>query len=192
MRIDAYFYATVIVSRDIFAAMAQKVLAKTTLAFSLIGLVTSFDFLSSSDDFRSVDLLDSEVPVFRGNETHRDYFKLLREDGGSVLVGARNIIYNLSLPDLHEHVHEVGSKKCIDQEYLASILSTTALGGDRRLFPSVVCGSTELQKKKLGNIFFSLHFVNFSVIITYFFRGPLFLELKSSSFKILLGKVLTE
>ena len=47
------------------------------------------------------------VTYCRGNTTHRDYFKLLREDSGSVLVGARNIIYNLSLPDLSEHVDEV-------------------------------------------------------------------------------------
>ena len=32
---------------------------------------------------------------------------MIREDSGSVLVGARNIIYNLSLPDLKEFVEEV-------------------------------------------------------------------------------------
>ena len=48
------------------------------------------------------------VEVFQGNRSHTDHFKLLKEDGMSVLVGARNVIYNISLVDLSEHVHEVG------------------------------------------------------------------------------------
>jgi len=44
----------------------------------------------------------SHVTEFHGNSSHIDHFKLLKEDGTSVLVGARNIIYNLSLPDLQE------------------------------------------------------------------------------------------
>ena len=44
---------------------------------------------------------------FHGNSSHTDHFKLLREDGTSVLVGARNIIYNLSLPDLVEYTDQV-------------------------------------------------------------------------------------
>ena len=44
---------------------------------------------------------------FYGNSSHTDHFKLLKEDGTSVLVGARNIIYNLSLPDLQEYTEQV-------------------------------------------------------------------------------------
>lgn len=43
---------------------------------------------------------------FRGNSSHIDHFKLLKEDGSSVLVGARNVIYNLSLPNLVEFREE--------------------------------------------------------------------------------------
>lgn len=50
---------------------------------------------------------DSLVTEFHGNSSHTDHFKLLREDGTSVLVGARNIIYNLSLPDLLEYTDQV-------------------------------------------------------------------------------------
>ena len=50
------------------------------------------------------------VTEFHGNSSHTDHFKLLKEDGTSVLVGARNIIYNLSLPDLQEYSDQVGSK----------------------------------------------------------------------------------
>ena len=50
------------------------------------------------------------IKRFYGNRTERDYFKLLDvgEDGeSSVLIGARNIVYNLSLPDLEENVNQV-------------------------------------------------------------------------------------
>ena len=87
--------------------MPQKMLAKYTLALSLLGAVTSYDFLDQGEKFRESTVLNSSVPLFRGNTTHRDYFKLLREDTGSVLVGARNIIYNLSLVDLTENIQEV-------------------------------------------------------------------------------------
>lgn len=46
---------------------------------------------------------------FSGNSSHTDHFKLLKEDGTSVLVGARNIIYNLSLPNLIEYTDQVSS-----------------------------------------------------------------------------------
>ena len=49
----------------------------------------------------------SLVTEFSGNSSHTDHFKLLKEDGTSVLVGARNIIYNLSLPDLQEYTEQV-------------------------------------------------------------------------------------
>ena len=56
----------------------------------------------------------SDVELFRefhGNSTHTDHFKLLKEDGSSVLVGARNVIYNLSLPNLLEFTEEVSQSQ---------------------------------------------------------------------------------
>ena len=49
---------------------------------------------------------------FHGNSSHTDHFKLLKEDGSSVLVGARNVIYNLSLPNLLEFTEEVSQAIC--------------------------------------------------------------------------------
>lgn len=49
----------------------------------------------------------SGIRRFLGNQTHKDYFKLLRKDGNSLLIGARNIVYNLSLPTLDENVEQV-------------------------------------------------------------------------------------
>jgi len=72
--------------------------------------VLSFDFLSLEREsgVRETSYLDlQDLPQFVGNQTHRDYFKLLKEDGLSVLVGARNMVYNLSLPDLVENEQEV-------------------------------------------------------------------------------------
>ena len=54
----------------------------------------------------------SLVTEFHGNSSHTDHFKLLKEDGTSVLVGARNIIYNLSLPDLQEYTDQVRRDSC--------------------------------------------------------------------------------
>jgi len=44
-----------------------------------------------------------EVLTFLGNQTHSDHFKLLRQDGSSLLIGARNVVYNISLSDLTEN-----------------------------------------------------------------------------------------
>ena len=53
------------------------------------------------------DAVINPVTEFHGNSSHIDHFKLLKEDGSSVLVGARNVIYNLSLPNLLEFTEEV-------------------------------------------------------------------------------------
>ena len=52
-------------------------------------------------------LLSDSAYRFLGNHTHTDYFKLLRSDGQSLLIGARNVIYNISLPSLQENVEQV-------------------------------------------------------------------------------------
>ncbi|XP_064474458.1 semaphorin-1A-like isoform X2 [Ornithodoros turicata] len=40
------------------------------------------------------------VHKFRGNQTQSDHFKLLEQDGENLLVGARNMVYNISLSTL--------------------------------------------------------------------------------------------
>ena len=44
---------------------------------------------------------------FLGNHTHTDYFKLLRQDGDSLVIGARNVIYNISIEGLVENREQV-------------------------------------------------------------------------------------
>ena len=46
--------------------------------------------------------------TFLGNTTSSNHFTLLTRRPGSVLVGGRNAVYNLSLPGLHELGEEVG------------------------------------------------------------------------------------
>ena len=60
-----------------------------------------------------------DVHSFLGNQTHKDHFKLLQMDGSSLLIGARNVIYNLSLNDLSENAEQVTlphhiSKACLE------------------------------------------------------------------------------
>ena len=50
--------------------------------------------------------ISDDVKTFLGNQTHSDHFKLLRQDGGSLLIGARNVVYNISLYDLEENLEE--------------------------------------------------------------------------------------
>ncbi|UYV75681.1 smp-2 [Cordylochernes scorpioides] len=45
---------------------------------------------------------DRSVQRFVANQSHSDHFKLLEQDGDFLLVGARNIVYNLSLHNLTE------------------------------------------------------------------------------------------
>ena len=47
------------------------------------------------------------VKNFLGNQTHNDHFKLLQSDGVSLLIGARNVVYNLSLATLEENTESV-------------------------------------------------------------------------------------
>ena len=80
--------------------------------------VLGFDFLSweRESGVRETSYRDlQDLPQFLGNQTHRDYFKLLKQDGLSVLVGARNMVYNLSLPDLIENEQEVISSFVIER-----------------------------------------------------------------------------
>ncbi|XP_059352584.1 semaphorin-1A-like isoform X3 [Daphnia carinata] len=52
---------------------------------------------------RSITLAAEQVQRFHGNHSHPDHFKLLETNGDSILVGARNIIYNLSLNEMTEN-----------------------------------------------------------------------------------------
>ncbi|CAL4068346.1 unnamed protein product [Meganyctiphanes norvegica] len=43
---------------------------------------------------------------FPGNASHVDHFRLLQRDGHSLLIGARNIVYNISIHNLQEYTNE--------------------------------------------------------------------------------------
>ena len=49
---------------------------------------------------------------FEGNISSSQHFALLSAQPGSLLVGGRGVVYNLSLPSLHEIREEVGSQIC--------------------------------------------------------------------------------
>lgn len=52
--------------------------------------------------FTITQLPEDDVMKFVGNQTHVDHFKLLEQDGDHVLIGARNIVYNISIGTLQE------------------------------------------------------------------------------------------
>lgn len=53
-----------------------------------------------------IEIILDDVKTFLGNQTHSDHFKLLRQDGNSLLIGARNVVYNISLQDLTENIEQ--------------------------------------------------------------------------------------
>lgn len=46
---------------------------------------------------------DLKFQIFPGNSSEVDYFRLLQRDGDSLLIGARNIVYNISIHNLQEN-----------------------------------------------------------------------------------------
>ena len=44
---------------------------------------------------------------FKNDEMHGNFFKLLGSDETSILVGARNVVYNITLPSLKENINQV-------------------------------------------------------------------------------------
>ena len=50
---------------------------------------------------------DDQVMRFHGNTSHRDHFKLLEMNGDFLLVGARNIVYNISIHNMTENPQHV-------------------------------------------------------------------------------------
>jgi len=74
------------------------------LFFLVQGTFTSWQFEEKpkiSVDY--LNLFSNAVESFIGNQTTSDHFKLLNQDGGSLLIGARNIVYNISLDNLKEN-----------------------------------------------------------------------------------------
>lgn len=47
-----------------------------------------------------------ESQVFPGNKSEVDHFRLLQRDGDSLLIGARNIVYNISVHNLQENLSQ--------------------------------------------------------------------------------------
>lgn len=69
----------------------------TEIEFEISPLVYTFSSMFQCFSFL---LPDNTIPAFFGNST--DYFKLLDQDDNSILIGARNALYNISLDRLIE------------------------------------------------------------------------------------------
>ena len=44
---------------------------------------------------------------FSGDKSNANFFKILGSDETSLLIGARNVVYNISLPSLKENIDQV-------------------------------------------------------------------------------------
>ena len=92
---------------DYLNALEMETLGRDTLLYTSEFETSSHSSVSSSGVGDSRTGSPIMFHEFHGNSSHTDHFKLLKEDGSSVLVGARNVIYNLSLPNLLEFTEEV-------------------------------------------------------------------------------------
>ncbi|CAL4112675.1 unnamed protein product [Meganyctiphanes norvegica] len=81
----------------------------SALVIVIIALIVPVSVAHGASSFtrdflpRSVVYQDSlESQSFPGNSSHKDHFRLLQRDGDSLIIGARNIVYNISIQTLKE------------------------------------------------------------------------------------------
>ena len=97
---------------------------------------------------------DQDIQRFLGNQTDSDHFKLLEQDGDSLLVGARNIVYNISLLTLEENKRlqwystddeiRTCKYKGKSDEYCQNYIRVLAKKADNGIF---VCGTNAFKPK---------------------------------------------
>ncbi|XP_076068284.1 semaphorin-1A-like isoform X3 [Oratosquilla oratoria] len=73
------------------------------LAVLTVPCLANDPFQTEEKSRRYVTQDELDARSFQGNRSHVDHFKLLQRDGDSLLIGARNIVYNISLHDLKEN-----------------------------------------------------------------------------------------
>jgi len=116
--------------------------------------------LFTTPALQDIILENEDVQTFLGNQTHSNEFKLLQQDGFSagysVLVGAKNIVYNVSLDDLEENVpqritwnsHPVETDLCIlkgrSQDECHNFIRVVQLQPNNSL---LVCGTNAFSPK---------------------------------------------
>ncbi|TDG49953.1 hypothetical protein AWZ03_003729 [Drosophila navojoa] len=93
-----------------------------------------------------------DILKFLGNESVVDHFKLVTKDGNSLLIGARNTVFNLSIHDLTEQQSLVWSspeedtKMCLmkgkDEEACQNYIRIMVVPSPGRLF---VCGTNSFR-----------------------------------------------
>lgn len=125
-------------------------LAAFLLAVPRVAALTTASFISEHAP-RSVTLPDElESQIFPGNSSETDYFRLLQRDGDSLLIGARNIVYNISVHNLEENFSqrivwfskEQDSSMCFDKgksvDECQNYIRVLAKEGEGRF---LVCGT---------------------------------------------------
>ena len=51
--------------------------------------------------------ISGSIRRFSGDKSNANFFKILGNDEKSLLIGARNVVYNVSLPSLEENIDQV-------------------------------------------------------------------------------------
>ena len=89
-------------------------MAVTLMFLLMVGSSGARDFEVSFDQqsfYPRGDLTQKAAgSFFEGNQSSSQHFALLSSQPGSLLIGGRGVVYNLSLPGLHEMREEVSKK----------------------------------------------------------------------------------
>ncbi|XP_074036779.1 semaphorin 1a isoform X2 [Leptinotarsa decemlineata] len=95
---------------------------------------------------------EDDVHHFTGNDSHTDYFRLVLRDGDSLLVGGRNVVYNLTFAELNEqqrliwYSNEHDAKMCVmkgkDEENCQNYIRIMARSTTGRL---LLCGTNAFK-----------------------------------------------
>ncbi|KAL9927449.1 LOW QUALITY PROTEIN: semaphorin 1a [Glossina fuscipes fuscipes] len=144
-------HATTHTVRNVFCAVCSV----ATQVFLILTLFVIGNLSAWQENVRPklyVELGPEDVLKFLGNESVVDHFKLVTRDGDSLLVGARNIIYNLSIHDLNEQQRlvwyspEDDQKMCVvkgkDEEACQNYVRIMVVTSPGRLF---VCGTNSFR-----------------------------------------------
>ncbi|XP_066967257.1 semaphorin-1A-like isoform X6 [Macrobrachium rosenbergii] len=93
-------------SRTLAPPLVSRVISLLSVTLLLLPALAGADtatFLTELEPKIITKPGDLKSLIFPGNSTETDYFRLLQRDGNSMLIGARNIVYNISISNLQEN-----------------------------------------------------------------------------------------
>ena len=77
------------------------------MIFCRIMLTIMFKYIHDDIQINFLLFVSGFIRRFSGDKSNANFFKILGSDEKSLLIGARNVVYNVSLPSLEENIDQV-------------------------------------------------------------------------------------